>query len=222
MSRSVNACVWLVILVFLATSRGFAEASSPLAAATVRVYDTFGLADEDMKAAQLVTVAIFRDAGVLLRWRTCAGPTPSDEPRDPCRDMLQPGEVLMRIAAAPPGIPSEVLGYSFVEPQTSTGVLATVLADRVTRKALRVPIRFDVLLGRTLAHELGHLLLGTTDHTRTGLMQSNWSNTDLRGSPDAMRFSAQDAARMAFGLSKRHTAIPFANLPTADFAAAQR
>ena len=128
----------------------------------------------------------------------------------------------MRIAAAPPGISPDVLGYSFVEPQTRTGVLATVLADRVSRSALRAAIRFDVLLGRTLAHELGHLLLGTNAHARAGLMQANWSNTDLRGSPAAMRFSAQDAERMVLGLSQRHIATTFADLPATDFAAAQR
>jgi len=215
MSRSVSACGWLVILVFLQTSVGFGQ-TQPSTGATVRVYDTFGLADADLKAAQFETVAIFRDAGVRLRWRTCAGPTQSDEPLDPCRDILQPGELLMRIAKAPAGIRPEVLGYSFVDAETQSGVLATVLADRVSRTALRIRVRFDVLLGRTVAHELGHLLIGTNDHTPAGLMQSNWSNEDLRGSPAAMRFSTPDAARMTWGLSERSTAVTFANLPAPD------
>ena len=118
----------------------------------------------------------------------------------------------MRIAKAPAAIRSEVLGYSFVDVETQTGVLATILADRVNRKARRVRISFDVLLGRTVAHELGHLLLGTNDHTQAGLMRSMWSNEDLRGGPAAMRFSTPDAARMTLGPSERDTVVTFADL----------
>jgi hypothetical protein len=36
------------------------------------------------------------------------------------------------------------------------------------------------LLGRAIAHELGHLLLGTTSHEREGLMRAYWLADEVR------------------------------------------
>src|SRR5439155_10444253 len=36
------------------------------------------------------------------------------------------------------------------------------------------------LLGRVVAHEVGHLLLGTTAHSATGLMRARWNDEEAR------------------------------------------
>ena len=47
-----------------------------------------------------------------------------------------------------------------------------------------------VLLGHAIAHELGHLLLGTSAHARYRLMAGRWRNTDLdRASVGLLLFS---------------------------------
>jgi hypothetical protein len=54
-----------------------------------------------------------------------------------------------------------------------------------------------VLLGHAIAHELGHLLLGTSEHLRYGLMAGHWRDTDLdRASFGLLLFSPAEAARM--------------------------
>ena len=54
--------------------------------------------------------------------------------------------------------------------------------------------RADVLLGRALAHEIGHLLLGTTPHASTGLMRALWSTATLkRDNADDWLFTPADA-----------------------------
>jgi hypothetical protein len=35
------------------------------------------------------------------------------------------------------------------------------------------------ILGHALAHEIGHLLLGSTAHDPTGIMHTDWSREDL-------------------------------------------
>ena len=53
------------------------------------------------------------------------------------------------------------------------------------------------LLGRSLAHELGHILLNTTKHDTTGLMRSRYYAQDvLRESPIAYTIDAEQRARL--------------------------
>ena len=46
---------------------------------------------------------------------------------------------------------------------------------RVTASALA-----DVLLGRAMAHEIGHLLLGANSHSLNGIMRGHWSVHEFR------------------------------------------
>jgi hypothetical protein len=55
---------------------------------------------------------------------------------------------------------------------------ANVYYDRVRGLAGGNNAPSQILLGRVMAHEIGHLLLGA-NHTRTGIMQGAWSSRQL-------------------------------------------
>jgi hypothetical protein len=56
---------------------------------------------------------------------------------------------------------------------------AFIFYDRVA--ALRTSTRFvPTILGRVMAHEITHLLLGSESHSEIGLMRGQWSADDLR------------------------------------------
>jgi hypothetical protein len=76
---------------------------------------------------------------------------------------------------------SQHLGQALIDSQSGTGVLATVFIDRTRRLADHLGIDHRVLLGRTIAHELGHLLLATPTHGNSGLMREVWSRDELLG-----------------------------------------
>ena len=78
------------------------------------------------------------------------------------------------------------------------GRLATVYPDRVARLAEWAGVNSSVLLGRVIAHEVGHLLLGTTDHSPNGLMRARWSKLHLahQRSIRSWGFSLEEAAAM--------------------------
>lgn len=40
--------------------------------------------------------------------------------------------------------------------------------------------RVPTLLGHVIAHEIGHLLLGTNAHSRMGIMRSQWHDEEVR------------------------------------------
>jgi hypothetical protein len=96
------------------------------------------------------------------------------------------------------------LGFAFVDGDTGGGCLATVFADRVLAMAQGAKVGVAELLGRTLAHEIGHLLLGTNHHAQHGLMRARWSATDLRRAGAAQwQFDREEGEAMRNGIANR-------------------
>jgi hypothetical protein len=48
------------------------------------------------------------------------------------------------------------------------------------RLARELEIDHNKLLGRAIAHEIGHLLLATNTHAPSGLMRELWSHDELQ------------------------------------------
>jgi len=60
------------------------------------------------------------------------------------------------------------------------------------------------LLGFAVAHEVGHLLLGTNTHAAAGLMRAVWSRSDIqRNHPADWLFTAADSLAMSRALRQR-------------------
>ena len=63
------------------------------------------------------------------------------------------------------------------------------------------------LLGRAIAHEIGHLLLDTNQHASTGLMRATWSRSELRrDKPADWHFLGDEADTMRTALATRQAA----------------
>jgi multidrug efflux pump subunit AcrA (membrane-fusion protein) len=74
------------------------------------------------------------------------------------------------------------------------------LVRNVAAKAAADP---STVLGRALAHELGHLLMGTAEHSPRGLMRELWSQLELRQNNAAdWCFLADQVAIMKSALTK--------------------
>ena len=52
--------------------------------------------------------------------------------------------------------------------------------DRIDALARQAGVDPGMLLGRAVAHEIGHLILGTTKHAKSGLMRATWKTDELR------------------------------------------
>jgi hypothetical protein len=137
----------------------------------VRVYET-GIGDVALRTAAIRTAAsIVEMAGVFVEWYDC-----TDNGRRPvCQDARRSGNFIARIMPTlTPGAPPRKLsvealgaqgdgpplGFAVVDPDTHAGKMATVFHDQVQAVARRTGVARSELLGRALAHEVGHLLLG--------------------------------------------------------------
>jgi hypothetical protein len=170
---------------------------------TVRVYDAVGLPAADAGGAQRAANGIFDGTGIRLRWRECG--EVSDEGRaDACADPLGPDEVIARLTSGVAFGSAAAFGYAVVDAGAQAGSIATIFADRVAAAASRLGINRATLIGRALAHEIGHLLLGTNSHGPSGLMRAWWPDADLRrGFGSGWRFSPRETERIALALAQR-------------------
>jgi hypothetical protein len=197
-------------LLFVIAISGFVPPATAFAAVAllddtvIRVYDSAGL-DADIKhSAFAVAARTLAAASITARWEECDGAAPS------CRTPVTSGEFVVRIvrSAAPGrnaaqafretgwargGLP---LGDAFVDRGARAGVLATIYADRVLLLAASAGIDAATLLGRAIAHELGHLLLATAAHATRGLMRPIWSREELRKSGGDWTFTPEEVAAM--------------------------
>jgi hypothetical protein len=133
-------------------------------------------------------------------------PSSGEDPA--CAGTLREGtEFVLRLMASPEGTAGArkvAMGSSLVDHEAAGGALITVDANLVAQIAQSANADFATLLGRSVAHEVGHLLLGHARHSRSGLMRAVWSQDELRGiRPVDWGFSRSEAAQMRQGLATR-------------------
>ena len=192
----MKSVVRVVLLLIVASGRLGAAGPSD-ATVTVRTYDYAGVSAETLASAREEAKHIFKKAGISLEWIDCAvvrGESPScTEP------LLNRRDLMLRLVDRTPseGVPIVALGESMLDREQRSGVLMTVDVFPVRAVASRSSTAVPTLLGRAIAHEIGHLLLGSAQHPRSGLMRALWSQDELRGfKPVYWGFSAREGAQM--------------------------
>ena len=180
----------------------------------VRVHDSVGVNRGIREAALNAAAAILADAGVSVRWHRCEK---SDEAPPSCRVPLGLGERVIQFANSRFDARTMIwipLGEAVIDLKTKTGVLATVFVDRVEWKAKDAGISVATLMGRAVAHEIGHLLLGSANHSDTGLMRGLWSTREIIGDKQTdWTFNVQDSARLRASFGAPAAAVSSALKP---------
>lgn len=143
-----------------------------------------------------VAATILGDAGVRVTWMSCGL---ERHPEPACDSLLTAADLLLRMIPSSDDSkrPWHALGFSLIDRQQHTGVLATVYVDQVASLARESGVDESLLLGRAIAHEIGHLLIGTSQHSTKGVMRARWTRRELqRDSPDQWRFTRAEMMAM--------------------------
>lgn len=188
---------YLVTVAVATVAAGGVRADS--AALTVRLYNTAGIPAPDLTAARRAAESILLDTGLTVTIRHCGRTGSPGAPVEACDTRLTATEVVVRIIDAPPfttTLHADAYGVAYVVDDTDRGWLATVFADRIARAATRAGIDPGTLLGRVMAHEVGHLLLGSRYHAAAGVMRGEWPDAVLSGAGSDWRFSLLESRRM--------------------------
>ena len=173
-----------------------AQSTAPL---IVRLYNTAQLPPSDIVAARDEAEVILRGAGLQAIFRGCGRGAAADGVIDACSETLEPSEVVVRIIDAPAfstTLDPDAYGITYIVDDVNRGWLATVFADRIRAAAVRVDIDSGILVGRVMAHEIGHLLLGRDYHGPLGVMQAQWTDAMLTRPGDEWRFTMPESARL--------------------------
>ena len=210
-TRLLSPALVAAAAAFLAPEAVARNAAIILDTVTIRVYDSTGVTPRDRTAALKVAGAILSRAELEATWIVC---TPSREGKSQpgCDAAPASHELVVRLTYSSPTAEdgnSRAFGYSLIDATSSTGTLSTVFVDRVdwlaaTGKAVRADV-----LGRAIAHEIGHQILGSNAHSPRGLMRETWTAEELtRNRPEDWQFSREQRVALhsrwaSWGLGRR-------------------
>jgi hypothetical protein len=170
---------------------------------TIRIYNYAAVPSADIQAARAAADRIFQDAGLSVQWVVCRVPNLPEGAActEPLRDS---GEFVLRLqTSARTAIPSHVgLGSSLID-GSGGGVLITIDPGLVHTVAAQAGALPAIVLGRAIAHEVGHLLTGSAGHSPHGLMRALWSQKELRENRlEDWEFSPRESAAMKSALTR--------------------
>jgi hypothetical protein len=172
---------------------------------TVRIYDRVGLRPAWLPRAQAAARHVFDEIGVRTTWVEC---TPGQDETSACAQAPTPTDAFVLIVPRPTRAHARMSGMMglAVLPEHGPGSHVYVFHDRVQALAAEYrQVDGSVILGHVIAHEIGHLLLGTNSHSRTGIMSARWFRGELRrlekggllfAVPEPMRIRAELTERM--------------------------
>jgi hypothetical protein len=164
------------------------------------------LREEALAASEEVARKVLALAGVRSEWRDCTEPPGGAGAR--CDPKAGSGEILLEVLGphqrAALRESGDVLGIAMLPRDGSRASYAAVFLDKADAMARLGGASTTQILGHAMAHELGHLLLESKQHSDTGLMRAQWSGPDLqRAAWGQLLFTSADSARLRAGAARR-------------------
>jgi hypothetical protein len=195
----------------MANSAGAAGVSE--LAVTVRVYNYADVSSEVLRGAETEAARIFSAAGINATWVDCSathvpaqsGLAPAEQNTTGCFAPISGAEIALRILSRPTPASSAFRDTMFGFAEGS--FVASVFYWRLEKLVYSVhgnQAEIPVILGDVIAHEIGHLLLGSNSHSRTGIMCGKWDPEYLRLAREGFQtFSPEQSARMRSTVLRR-------------------
>jgi len=162
----------------------------------VRVYDNAGVPPAELTEALKRSYEILRRAEVTVDWAQCPAHRVGSVPAI-CDTPPGHSEMVVRLVeGAEKDRDRRPLGQPLLD-ANGKGVFAIVFMNRVDRLAEVAQYSRSTVLGRAIAHEIGHLILGTNSHSESGLMREVWTVEQLvKNRPEDWQFSPAQTSEL--------------------------
>ena len=176
----------------------------------MRVYDYARMSHATLQAAELSAANIVRKAGIETVWFDCPVEAAAASAPVACQQAIGPAEIVLRILprfAPGHGLYQDgTLGLSVVPTGSEGGTYAGVFFDRVETLAKVGAASPSEILGHATAHEIGHLLLRSNQHSMVGIMRAQWNDEDLRrASQGSLLFTARQSELIRAEVVRRNS-----------------
>jgi hypothetical protein len=161
-------------------AQGNVSEAVPEAHLCIHLYNSAGLSHQTLTDAAKEAARILATAGVDTIWQERPVDSPEARDLDLAAHHREPDTrayLVLRIVRGVSVYPG-ALGYAL--PDAQTGVHATIFYDRIERLIEPMVISMPKILGQAMAHEIGHVLLGSMEHSPAGIMKAHWGKSDFQ------------------------------------------
>jgi hypothetical protein len=177
---------------------------------TIRVYNYAHVSPKILGRGEQEVTIIFNEAGLEPAWLDCPLSMAEFESYPACQQPWGQADLTLRILprsmAERDSSGDGTLGFALPGQPGSPGRLANVFYHRVEELARKGQYFEFQILGNAIAHEIGHLLLGSVGHPATGIMKAKWNREDLKPtSLGFLRFTSEQAKIMKCEVLSRIT-----------------
>jgi hypothetical protein len=188
--------LWLGIgaLLPIVTTAGRVPETPP--ALRVSVFDDARVGATMLRKAERQASRVFRRANIDVIWLQCPQDNSQQTSFGRCAEVSYPARLHLRVVVRSHGTKKSMLGMSF-QSDDGKGCYADLFQERTLELQVESHVGAAIILGHAMAHELGHLLLGTSSHSRDGLMREHWEPGALaQASKGNLLFSSEQSTRM--------------------------
>jgi hypothetical protein len=206
----VHAQLKTLALVLVVLTDCTLVASNPTNAAEnpqlfVSVYNDAHVPDDTLTRAEQQATKVFSRAGLDVRWVNCSGRDSAS-----CYQLGETVNLVLRITLnAVPTTSDTAFGVAHLA-SDGTGRYGDVFWKRVNDLQTNSNAEASVILGSVMAHEMGHLLLGSNAHAVSGIMKAWWQSGELRRiRMGALMFLPEEGKRMRSRVAQETAARKF-------------
>jgi hypothetical protein len=147
-----------------------------------RIHDYAGLSPSILNGTEAQAVRVFRHIGVRTQWEAarCADTRRCSDGGAITYLPIVYVNILPAAMASALDLSKGATGYCVPSSLNGYPHIVNVLYGRAEELARDGPASLDQLLGYVMAHEIGHLLLGSAPHSSTGIMRAHWGMAELK------------------------------------------
>jgi hypothetical protein len=164
--------VWFVLTLLLLVSSSSAQTLK------ISVFNDAKVAPGMLASAEASASRVFHQAGLETEWVDCPASPSGTSGNTRCTAAVFPKHLQVRILPRSRTLNSSTLGTSFLGVD-ETGCYSDVFFEPITSLSMNSGESVGVALGHVMAHEIAHLLLGSSSHASAGIMQGQWRGREL-------------------------------------------
>jgi hypothetical protein len=156
-----------------------ASATPPRPEVTINLYNDARVSESILSQAEQEAARIFQNAGVEIAWIACKPSKTRPTTAAACLSPLGLTHLALRIVPWSSHLGDSIFGSAFLT-KDGDGVYCDVFYPSVEILHRDSDASLSRVLGHVMAHEIGHLLLGTNAHSAMGIMRPHWQGEELR------------------------------------------